>query len=141
MRVRIVFLPVALLLAAPVVFAEGIPIEPGLWEITSTMNMPMLPEPRVATVTECMEKSEISMDEVTGEGMDPDCSFDIAQVDGNTMKWSFDCPVQGGISHGEWEAVSAGDSVTGKGIMTMTFQNQNMEMTMEWEGKRVGDCP
>jgi hypothetical protein len=136
-----VFLPVALLLAAPVVFAEGIPIEPGLWEITSTMTMPMLPEPRVATVTECMEKSEISMDEVTGEGMDPDCSFDIAQVDGNTMKWSFDCPVQGGSSHGEWEAVSAGDSVTGKGIMTMTFQNQNMEMTMEWEGKRVGDCP
>lgn len=131
----------SLFLAAPAVFADGIPIEPGLWEITSTMALPVLSEPRVASVTECMERSEISMDEVTGEGMDPDCSFDISQVGDSAMKWSFDCPVNGGSSHGEWEAVSAGDSVTGKGVMTMTFQNQTMEMTIGWEGKRVGDCP
>jgi len=131
----------ALLFFTPAVLAAGIPVEPGLWEIKSTVTMPMLPEPRVTTVTECMEKSEISMDDMGREGMDPNCTFEAAQVDGNTMNWSFDCPVEGGTSHGEWEAVSSGDSVTGSGLMTMSFQGQSMEMTMAWEGKRVGDCP
>ena len=99
-----IILPGALFLGSSPLLAEGIPVEPGLWKMTSTVTMPMLPQPRVTTVTECMEKSEITMDEVGGEGMDPNCTFDTAQVDGNTMKWSVDCPVEGGTSHGEWQA-------------------------------------
>jgi hypothetical protein len=121
-------------------FADGIPVEPGLWEMTSTMNMPMLPEPRVTTVTECMTRSEISPDEMGTEGMDPNCTFETTQVDANTLRWSFDCPVEGGTSHGEWEAVSGGDTVKGSGEITMSFQGQNMTMTMEWAGRRIGDC-
>ena len=129
-----------LFLTAPVIRADGIPVEPGLWEMSSTMNMPMLPQPRVTTTTECMKESEISMDDMGGEDMDPNCQFEMAQVDENTMKWSFDCPVDGGTSHGEWEATSSGDSVTGNGVITMSFQGQTMEMTMSWQGKRIGDC-
>jgi len=129
-----------LFLAAPAAWAEGIPVEPGMWEMTSTVTMPMLPQPRVTATTECMTESEVSMDDMGGEDMDPDCQFEMAQVDGNTMKWSFDCPVEGGTSHGEWEAISTGDSVTGKGVVTMSFQGQTMEMSMVWEGKRIGDC-
>jgi len=125
----------------PAAWAEGIPVEPGMWEMSSTMTMPMLPQPRVTSTTECIRESELSMDDLGGEDMDPNCQFEMAQVDGNTMKWSFDCPVEGGTSHGEWEATSSGDSVTGKGIITMSFQGQAMEMTMSWQGKRVGDCP
>jgi len=87
-----------------------------------------------------MKESEISMDDMGGEDMDPNCQFEMAQVDGNTMKWSVDCPVEGGTSHGEWEATSSGDSVTGEGLVTISFQGQAMEMTMSWEGKRIGDC-
>jgi len=129
-----------LFLTAPGVRADGIPVEPGMWEMSSTMTMPMLPQPRVTTTTECMTESEISMDDMGGEDMDPNCKFEMAQVDGNTMKWSFDCPVEGGTSHGEWEATSVGDSVTGNGVITMSFQGQTMEMTMRWQGKRIGDC-
>ncbi|MBT8048020.1 MAG: DUF3617 family protein [Xanthomonadales bacterium] len=129
------------ILCASAAQAEGIPVEPGLWEMTSTMTMPMLPQPRVTTVTECMQKSEISMDEFNTSEMDPACSFSTAEVDGNTLKWSFDCPVEGGTSHGEWEAVSEGDSVSGSGLITMSFQGQTMEMKMSWEGKRIGACP
>ena len=130
-----------LILVAPATRADGIPVEPGLWEMTSTVTMPMLPQPRVTTTTECMKESEISMDDMGDGEMDPNCKFEMAQIDGNTMKWSFDCPVEGGTSHGEWEATSSGDSVTGKGLMTMSFQGQTMEMTMSWEGRRIGDCP
>ena len=129
-----------LFLTAPAAWADGIPVEPGLWEMSSTMNMPMMPQPRVTTTTECMKESEISMDDMGGEDMDPNCQFEMAQVDGNTMKWSVDCPVEGGTSHGEWEATSTGDSVTGDGLVTISFQGQAMEMTMSWEGKRIGDC-
>jgi hypothetical protein len=121
--------------------AEGIPIEPGLWEMTSTIQMPMLPEPRVNTETECMEKSVIAMDDIQSEGMDPNCNFETKQVDEKTMQWSFDCPVEGGTSHGEWEATSHGDRVEGGGKITMTIQGQDMEMSMNWVGKRVGACP
>jgi hypothetical protein len=130
-----------LFLTASVARADGIPVEPGMWEMSSTMTMPMLAQPRVTTTTECMTESEISMDDMGGEDMDPNCQFEMAQVDGNTMKWSFDCPVDGGTSHGEWEATSSGDSVTGNGVITMSFQGQTMEMTMSWQGKRIGDCP
>ena len=129
-----------LFLTAPAAWADGIPVEPGLWEMSSTMNMPMMPQPRVTTATECMKESEISMDDMGGEDMDPNCQFEMAQVDGNTMKWSVDCPVEGGTSHGEWEATSTGDSVTGDGLVTISFQGQAMEMTMSWEGKRIGGC-
>jgi len=129
-----------LFFAVPAAWADGIPVEPGLWEMSSTMNMPMMPQPRVTTTTECMKESEISMDDLGGEDMDPNCQFEMAQVDGNTMKWSVDCPVEGGTSHGEWEATSSGDSVTGEGLVTISFQGQAMEMTMSWEGKRIGDC-
>lgn len=139
--VQAIVTPGVLVLISISAFAEGIPVEPGLWKMTSTVNMPMLPQPRVTTVTECMEKSEITMDEVSGEGMDPNCTFDMAQVDGNTMKWSVDCPVEGGTSHGEWQATSGGDTVTGEGSLTMSMQGQAMEMTMTWEGQRIGACP
>jgi len=131
----------ALLFNASSAIADSIPVDPGLWEMKSTMVMPMLPEPRVTTVTECMENSEISMDQLGGDQMDPNCSFETTQLSGNTMKWTFDCPLEGGTSHGEWMAVSNGDTVEGNGVMTMSFQGQDMEMTMEWEGRRVGDCP
>ena len=139
--VHTIVAPGILVLISISALAEGIPVEPGLWKMTSTVNMPMLPQPRVTTVTECMEKSEITMDEVGGEGMDPNCTFDMAQVDGNTMKWSVDCPVEGGTSHGEWQATSGGDTVTGEGSLTMSFQGQTMEMTMAWEVQRIGACP
>ena len=130
----------ALLFAVPAAWAEGLSVEPGMWEMTSTMNMPMMPQPRAMTTTECMTESEISMDDVGGGDLDPACKFDMAQVDSNTMKWSVDCPVEGGTSHGEWEATSSGDSVTGEGLLTVSVQGQAMEMTMSWEGRRIGDC-
>ena len=126
---------------APNVMAEGIPVEPGLWSITTTMNMPMMPSPQTKTVQECMEDDIIDMGDMAAEDMDPNCTFELNQVDGNTMEWSIDCPVQGGgTMHAEWSATSGGDSVEGTGRMTMEMQGQEMEMTMSWNGERIGEC-
>ena len=132
---------ILLLTASPCAWSDVIPVEPGLWEMTATMNMPMMPEPRVTTTQECLTESEIDMDDVGAGDMSEECDFSMDQLDGNTMKWSVECPVEGGTSRGEWTATSAGDSVTGDGVLTMSFGGQTMEMTMKWEGKRVGPCP
>lgn len=126
---------------APVVYADGIPVTPGLWETTMTMEMPMLPQPRVTTTNQCWDQTELNMDEIATEGMDPNCTWDMQQVDGQTMKWSFECPVEGGTSRGDWEATSLGKTATGKGVMTVSFSGQTMKMNMSWEAKHIGDCP
>ena len=141
MRLRPVIIFSILFSIAPSVQADGIPVEPGLWQMTTTVNLPIMPQPKVSTTTECMKDAEFDMDDVASDGSDNDCEFKMGEVDGSTMKWTVDCPVEGGSSHGEWVATSSGDSVTGNGKMTMTFQGQTMEMTMSWEGKRIGECP
>ena len=139
---RYALIPAILLAAAVEARADGIPVEPGLWEMTSTISMPMLPQPQTNTMTECFANGEISVDDVGSQEMDPGCTFETSQLDGATMAWSFDCPLEGGgTSHGAWQATSHGDRVEGSGKITMTMQGQNMEMTMTWQGKRVGDCP
>ncbi len=142
MYLRLILIQVVLLALAMDAHAKGITVEPGLWEMTSTMSMPMLPQPQTHSMTECFEKGEISMEDVGTGDMDPNCTFATAQVSGATLSWSFDCPVEGGgTSHGEWQATSHGDRVEGNGKITMEMQGQTMEMNMSWQGKRIGDCP
>ena len=139
---KLTWIALTLLVAPVAARADAIPVEPGLWEMTSTVNMPMLPQPKVSTRTDCIEEEEISMDDVGGEDMGPECSFETAQADASTMQWSFTCPMEGGgTSQGEWQATSFGDRVTGSGKVSMEMQGQVMEMTLSWEGKRIGECP
>ena len=128
MKGKYIYLALLFSLVSCPVFAEGIPIEPGLWEMTSTMNMPMLPQPRVSTEMDCIEESELSPEAMNEEDMDTSCTFDTRVVDGNTMKWSMDCDSQGGASHGDWEVTSHGDSLAGEGTITVDMQGQAMVM-------------
>ena len=141
-RYRILTAALALAASLSLAQAATIPVEPGLWEMTSTISMPMLPQPQVNKQTECITRDQLSMDDVGGEDLDPACTLEAAQIDEKTMKWTFDCPVEdGGRSRGDWQATSHGDRVEGSGVMKMEMQGQAMEMTMRWEGRRVGDCP
>ena len=139
---KLVYFVMTLMVGSFNVRADAIPVEPGLWAMSSTMNMPMMPQPHVTTRTECIEEAEISMDDVGGEDMGPDCRFETGQVDASTMEWSFTCPLEGGgTTRGEWQASSHGDRVEGSGKVSMLLQGQTMEMTVSWVGKRIGDCP
>jgi len=142
MQAKSVILTLALTLAAFNVAADGISIEPGKWEMTTVMNMPMLREPRVTTVSECMDKDEITPESMM-EDMDnsnAECDMNVEVVEENTMKWTLDCSEKMGNSTGEWTATSYGDTMKGNGAITMNVQGQEIVMTMEWEGKRVGEC-
>ena len=124
------------------VVADGISIEPGKWEMNTVITMPMLPQPKVTTVTECIEEDEITPESMTEDMNNPDaeCKLEVAVVEDNTMEWSIDCSEEMGSSRGEWKATSYGDSMKGGGTITMQVQGQEVVMTMDWEGKRIGQC-
>mgnify|MGYP001828715631 CR=1 FL=1 len=129
-------------LAAFNAVAEGITIEPGKWEMNTVMNMPMLPQPRVTTVTECMEDEEITPESMLKDmdNSNAECTMDAQVIEENTMKWTLDCTEEMGSSRGEWQATSYGDTMKGDGAITMQVQGQEIVMTMAWEGKRIGAC-
>ena len=138
---RKILLMVTLTAFASTALAQGIPVEPGLWSITTTMNMPMMPQPQTVTVEECFEDEVMDMDDMAMDDLDPNCTYDLGQVDGNSMRWNIDCPMEGGTSHAEWLATSGGDTVQGEGKISISINGQNMEMNMNWTGKRIGECP
>ncbi|MEJ2384911.1 MAG: DUF3617 family protein [Xanthomonadales bacterium] len=137
-------LPLTLIAAAlaPMAQADGVAVEPGLWEMTTVMTMPMLPQPQTVTTTDCVEDAVLDIDEMGSDEMDPDCTLDVSQTDDTTVRWTMDCPVEGGgSSHAEWQVTSSGDSVDGTGSIRMSVMGQEMSMDATFNGRRVGDCP
>ena len=122
--------------------AQGVDIDPGQWEMTSTMSMKMtgmsLP-PQTFTVTECIEAEELDPDHFNMDQENP-CEISNLAVDDNTAKWSISCPSEDGNMEGQWEFTSKGGSLTGNGTMTANYGGQEMDFQMTWEGNRTGDC-
>lgn len=137
-----ILMALALALPASPLMAEGIEVEPGLWKLTTTLNMPMLPQPQTTTIEQCIEDSTFNVEDISTDGLDPNCTFEVTQLDASTMKWSMQCPVEGGgTSQAEWQATSAGDSVEGSGSIRVAVMGQEMEMTTRFSGQHIGACP
>ena len=130
-----------LALVSQPVLAAGISVEPGMWEMTTTLNMPMMPAPQTTTISECIEDSDFDFEDMSTEDMDPNCSMSSNQVDDSTIKWTLDCPVEGGgTSHAEWRITSAGKTLEGDGKISVSVMGQEMEMTTTFTGKHTGAC-
>ena len=138
MKFRAVFFLPGILLATAVM-AEGVAVDPGKWEMTMTMEMSMLPAPQTRTSTECIEQNELGPDDFNMDEDSP-CDFNDVEIDGNTVSWAISCPGPAGEMTGNWLFTSHGDSITGEGSMTADMAGQSMEFTMNWNGKRIGDC-
>ena len=140
MRFNIFLTGLASLMLTGTASAEGVSIDPGMWEMTSTMTMTMMPEPRSTTVKECIEDDEISPESFNMDEESP-CTISEMSVEGNTARWSISCPTGGGpVMEGQWEFTSSGNTISGNGSMSTDFNGQTMGFNMTWEGKRVGDC-
>jgi hypothetical protein len=140
MRVQIFLAGLAALVISGAGNAAGVSIQPGLWEMTSTMTMTMMAQPQSNTVKECIEKDELGPDSFNMEKDSP-CQFSDIEIDGNTARWSIDCPTEGGPSmQGKWEFTSHGDSISGNGSMNTEYSGQKFGFDMTWTGKRVGPC-
>jgi hypothetical protein len=117
-------LAAVVLVCAGTALAAGPKLKPGKWEFVTTSKMPMMPQPRTETSTDC----------ITEENVDPTEQF----VD--TMKWAMECRTGEGVMNGTGRLTANG--TTANGGMEMKFSAQGMDMTIEteWKGKRIGDC-
>ena len=140
---RIATLTLASLLTLPAThFAmanDSVSIEPGLWEISTTMTMPMLPQPRVQTQQECIKNSQISPQDLA-PSENGECSTLEAKVSGDTLSWSMQCNTPGGGMKGHGSFESKGDSGSGNMTMNMDINGQSFSMDMVWKGRRLGSC-
>ena len=140
MKLRVILSSLVAVFFAGNATAEGLSIEPGQWEMTMTMTMSMMPQPQTTTVSECMTEDVLSPESFNMDKDNP-CDITNVAIDGNTARWSINCPTEGGPPmEGQWEITSKGDSLTGNGSMSANFSGQEMSFTMNWDGKRVGDC-
>lgn len=140
MRFHIILTGLTCVFLAGTASAAGVPIQPGMWEMTSTMTMTMLPQPRSTTVSECIKDDEISPESFEMDENNP-CKITDVVVEGNAARWSINCPTETGMAmEGQWEFTSSGDSITGSGSMSAVFSGQTIGFDMSWVGKRVGDC-
>ena len=111
-------------------------MQPGRWEITSTIEMPgMAFTMPAAKQIQC----------ITGEDLVPrtqpqneKCRMLESTTDGDTVTWVVKCESGGGTMTSQGKILYHGDSFSGS-ILTNGSQMQST-MTQKMTGKRIGDC-
>jgi len=111
-------------------------IEPGRWEITSTLEMPgmgfSLPESKhiqCITVEEVIPQAQQENEQ---------CQVIDQSVRGNVVNWRVKCESGGGSMDSRGEITYNGDSLEGT-VITNGSQMPS-EMTQKMRGKRIGQC-
>lgn len=135
------FMVAAVLAFSPVVADEVPNIQPGLWELQSTSSFPGSPmPPQTETVRECMTEDDIK------DGLKLDIDVDECEVrdlvmraDG--MSYGMVCEHDDGMNM-EMNATIRflGDRTDGLMEAEMETPMGPMQMRIELEGHRVGDC-
>jgi hypothetical protein len=113
----------------------------GRWEVTVQMDMPGMPmQLPPQTLTQCITPEQAKDPKRSvpqaGRGQNPnDCSVSDYKVEGNKVTWAMKCEGREPMT-GSGEMVYSGD--TYKGTVKVNTSGQNM--TMNYSGKRLGDC-
>jgi len=118
-----------------------------MWEITMQMQMKgmnMSLPPR--TVRRCVTSGELSrpngdvpVPQGPGNGS-MDCKVDDMQRSGNNVHWTMHCTGQGDLQASGRMSYDSPQHYTGQIEMTGNMQGQNIQMTQQMEGRRVGAC-
>ena len=129
-----------LLLSAPAVQAAPPNMQPGMWEITTKMEMPGMPmQMPPQTVKRCFKKEDLkeSKDALPA---DKTCKFDDLKESGNTVRWKMSCNGAEGPMTGTGEVTYAGQSYSGTTTMVGKAGGESFKMNQKYSAKRVGDC-
>lgn len=137
---------IALALIATVALVAQSPMRPGLWEITTQMQMPNMPaqvQMPEMKVPQCITPEQAKDPANTmPRGPQPgrgarkdDCKVADYKMSGNKATWTMTCTTPEKLTS-TGEMTFSDDSYTGAMKMVMA----QGEMTMKVSGKRVGDC-
>jgi hypothetical protein len=107
-------------------------MDDGLWEITSTVNVPGMPAKSFTHAT-CLTK-EKAVPQTAGAG----CTIKDVKTQGNTISWTVVC--REGMSTSTGKVAYAGTTMEGVVETTVKTGGQTMTMKSTIKGKRIGPC-
>lgn len=118
--------------------AQGLPINPGLWETTVTRTDPMTGQPTTDSRQECVKSNEFDprslMQDVEG------CEVTDQSISGDTLTFTMACNHDGGTGTMQGQFQTDGETGTGQMSMSFSFGGQTMNMESNSTSKRLGDC-
>ncbi len=107
-------------------------MEDGLWEITTTVNMPGMGSKSFKN-TSCLTK-EKAVPQTAESG----CTIKDVKSQGNTVTWTVVC--QEGMSTSTGKITYTGSTMDGVVENTVKAGGQTMTMKSTMKGKRIGPC-
>ena len=116
--------------------AEGLPITPGLWEITTSNGISGAPEVEQSCMTEPVFDPVGMMGEAEG------CEVSNETIQGNSVDYDIACidNAAGGKAEGHFSFTVDGDQGNGQVDLTMSIGDQSMNLQYKMDAKRIGDC-
>ena len=124
------------LLFPAVLPAAGSPMQEGLWEISTTVDMPGMPyKARPTTITHCYTKEDLKSNNVVPQ-QKGDCKMTDLNYSGGRTTWKMVCTGKH-PGKGEGEITYKG-STAYEGKMKMAMEG--MEMTTKYKARRIGVC-
>lgn len=138
MNVKKIFGIIAISFSAA--FATPSQMTPGLWEITTTMEMPGMPGGGYATKNRiCMRADDMEMEKKgLDEEMSKTCKITNMKSSRSNLSYDISCSGEQPMK-GKVKMSFKADSYTGTMVMDMGGENA-MKMTTRYSGKRIGKC-
>ncbi len=121
-----------------IVYAGGMQIKSGLWEIQSYITMPG-GGTQERTAKDCIETSSITPEKLMTDDA-TDCEIQDSKVDEKSMTWTIRCQNQQVEMIGEGHAKSEGTNISGGMDISASYDGQQITMSTKWEGKYIGAC-
>jgi len=140
MKKKTVLAALLLCAGASLCFAGPEPnMQEGLWEITSSMEMPGMPAMPPMKHTQCLTRKDMVPQ---SQEKNQDCKITQTGQSGNTVTWSMKCSGEVGAMEGTGKVTYSGDTFQGAMTMSMPAPEQGgkMQMTQQMKGRRIGNC-
>jgi hypothetical protein len=115
-------------------------MEPGEWELTTTISSPMMPQAQSATVKHCIKAEDLAEPSRWMGGTPPgsDCKLTPLERDGKSASWEMACPSSGFKGRGR-ARFTAGMMDSEMNISGMQ-DGKKFEMQTKTRGRRLGPC-
>ena len=136
-KVTFILIPIFMLFTK-LATADALPINPGLWEFTSTSTNPFTGQQESETETECIVDDEY--DPATMMQDENDCEMGESNLNGDTLTFSMSCNMEMGQMTMNGVYQSNGESAQGTTNVEMSFGGQTMSFQGSWTGQRIGGC-
>ena len=119
--------------------ASGPDMQPGLWKITTTMELPGMPAdmPQQSFEhTECLTEEDFVPQGKKSRASGGDCEISDVRAEADTVSWTMRCDTGQGEMNGEGSIIYQGDTFEGR-IKTIM---PGMEMIQHLKGERIEEC-